>query len=402
MAKIGFYSLRTNLDSFIDMIETAQQERENLKRITLEVNKIAFTPPVVDTAKSQQKRLRSSPSPSPNSAAQNAKKKHKLTSSKPRCLAEEFDSANEVFQYETPTQKFFNKLEEEKRQQQEMVLKKQNELRELEMSCTPSSTGNKRPLCSNCHMPGHNKTMCSLAPCASATICKEIKRHPEEEKHVKTVSSDLKTAKTKLKKLEEDITTKRESLASSLNTYAARVQADLINSNPTKYLQKTIAGEKVPNWLLVTTDIRKLERICEGKIPPRNQIQQLLKQYDENFAVTREQPKTGSIINPVRKLWEQKGISFPGKGILPNSTESDGSAHRKSASTCVSGASATGSCSQFLFSYEPTTLEEEECHLERGLSESLKTCPSSMAKQNVSEPDYGLTLLFEAAQLAGD
>ena len=86
-----------DLDSFIDMIETAQQKRENLKRITLDVNKIAFTPPGVDTAKSPQKRLRSSPSPSRNSAAQNAKKKRKLTSPKARCLAEVFDSSNEVF-----------------------------------------------------------------------------------------------------------------------------------------------------------------------------------------------------------------------------------------------------------------------------------------------------------------
>ena len=40
-----------DLDSFIDMTETAQHERENLKRITLKVNKIAFTPPGVETAK---------------------------------------------------------------------------------------------------------------------------------------------------------------------------------------------------------------------------------------------------------------------------------------------------------------------------------------------------------------
>ena len=40
-----------DLDSFIDILETAQQEREILKRIALEVNKIAFTPPGVDTAK---------------------------------------------------------------------------------------------------------------------------------------------------------------------------------------------------------------------------------------------------------------------------------------------------------------------------------------------------------------
>ena len=47
-----------DLDSFIGMIETAQRQRENLKKITIEVKKISFTPPGVDTAKSQQKRLR--------------------------------------------------------------------------------------------------------------------------------------------------------------------------------------------------------------------------------------------------------------------------------------------------------------------------------------------------------
>ena len=34
-----------DIDFFIDMIETPQQERENLKRTTNQVNEIAFTPP---------------------------------------------------------------------------------------------------------------------------------------------------------------------------------------------------------------------------------------------------------------------------------------------------------------------------------------------------------------------
>ena len=40
-----FQLLADDLDSFIDMIETATVERENLKRITLKVNELALTPP---------------------------------------------------------------------------------------------------------------------------------------------------------------------------------------------------------------------------------------------------------------------------------------------------------------------------------------------------------------------
>ena len=107
----------------------------------------------------------------------------------------------------------------------------------------------------HCHNSGHNKTMYSFAPCSSATICKEIKRHPEEEKYFKNVQSELKAAKTKLEQLELDIMLKKDSYSASLNTFAAKVQANLINSDPQKYLRTTTTGERVPQWLLVNTDI---------------------------------------------------------------------------------------------------------------------------------------------------
>ncbi|KAL9983400.1 hypothetical protein ACROYT_G005567 [Oculina patagonica] len=349
-----------DIDSFIDMLESAQEERENLKRVTLRVNEIAFSPPgllksaTVQTVKTaQQKRLRSSPSSSPNAVSVPERKKHKIATS--RCLEEEFCDTTAEWKYETPTQKYFNKLEEEKKQQQDLVLRKQNELLELDMS----------------------------------------------------------SAKTKLKKLEEDIATKRESFVSSINTYAAKVQADLINSNQAKYLRQTATGDKVPMWLIVNTDIRKLEKICNGKVSPKGEIQQLLKEYDENFSVTRVKANTDHSINPVRKLWERKGIVFPGSGVLPNQKSESVASSRcyfygKPTSTPVTG-TPINACSSQLLRNEPTTLEEEERHLERGLSESLKTCPPeslktcppSSSKKDV-DSDYGLSLLFEAAKMVGD
>jgi hypothetical protein len=41
-------------------------------------------------------------------------------------------------------------------------------------------------------------------------------------------------------------------------TFSARVQADLINSKPEKYLRRTMDGGQAPIWLLVNSDIRKL------------------------------------------------------------------------------------------------------------------------------------------------
>ena len=331
------------------------------------------------------------------------KPKHLLA----RRLEAEFNQskASDTVAYESPTQKLFKKLEQEKQDAEQTVAKKHHEVFELESSFKSLGTS-KKPMCSNCHNSGHNKTMCSFAPCSSATICKEIKRHPEEEKYFKKVQSELKAAKTKLKQLELDIMLKKDSYSASLNTFAAKVQANLINSDPQKYLRKTTTGERVPQWLLVNTDIRKLERICNGKVPDTSEIQKLVHEYDESFAVTSRQKALEleqAPVNPVKRLWEQKGIKFPGKGILPNS----------SVKSCTATSTCTASVGTSV-SDVPNTVEEENLYLEMGITESLKSysstpknneqseITSSDRQPDIDEPDYGLSLLFTAAKLVSD
>ena len=149
-------------------METAKDSaRENLKVIELKICELAQTPQ--ETA--SHKRLRTSPSPSPKSGGVHVAKKPKHPMAR-RLEAE------------------FKKLGQEKQDAEQTVAKKQHEVFELESSFKSLGTS-KKPLCSNCHNSGHNKTMCSFAPCSSATICKEIKRHPEEEKYFKKVQSEL-------------------------------------------------------------------------------------------------------------------------------------------------------------------------------------------------------------------
>ena len=234
-------------------------------------------------------------------------------------------------------------------------------------------------------------------------ICKDIKKHSEEERYYKSLQAELKTSKTKLKKLDEDFASKEERFASSMNTFAAKVQSDLINSNKAKYLRQTVTGERVPNWLVVNTDIRKLERICHGKIPSQSEMQQLLNEYNESFAVTLEPSRKSKdrSINRVQDLWEQKGINFPCKGMLPNSftiRHSQGVIYGRLTSSSTSTAAVTA-CGPQLLLDEPTTLKEENRHLELGLKESLKMCPSNVLNNHDSSQDYGLSLLFEAAKL---
>ena len=111
----------------------------------------------------------------------------------------------------------------------------------------------------------------------------------------------------------------------SQNTFASQVQADLINSNQEKYLRKTLTGQYVPNCLVVNADIRKLRKYAVVK----SAIPNLIKQFDEGYAVLRNKTDdksssatSTSSVNPVKALWEMKGINFPDSYRVPNQQSS--------------------------------------------------------------------------------
>ncbi|KAK2547048.1 hypothetical protein P5673_033194 [Acropora cervicornis] len=147
---------------------------------------------------------------------------------------------------------FSRNLSNKKHDVEQTVTSSQHEVFEHESRFKPALGSSRKPLCSNCHTSGHNKTTCSFAPCSFATTCKEIKRHPAEEKYFKARQSELKAVKTKLKQLEDDLMSKNKLF----------VQLNVIRSDPERYLRIITTGAKVPSWLVLNTDmIRKLERI---------------------------------------------------------------------------------------------------------------------------------------------
>lgn len=70
---------------------------------------------------------------------------------------------------------------------------------------------------------------------------------------------------------------------------------------------------------MLNANVRKLERICKGKIPNANDIKKLINEYDEGFAITKQmmlEQSQQTNVNPVKCMWEAEGIKFPGRGIL--------------------------------------------------------------------------------------
>ena len=256
-------------------------------------------------------------SPSPQKPKKRAKAKPKAKV-KERLEFKNADSENidsEDFAYVTPTQKYFDKLEQDIAFQQTEIEEKEYEIEELEESY--GDLTDNSPKYTNCHVSGHNKGNCTFPHCVSAAICGEIKRHPDESEYIKDKKDELKTVTSKLNRLQDELKSKRRMFEASLNTFASQVQSDLINSNKQKYLRKTLTGQYVPNWLAVNADTRKLEKICHGKAPSKSLIPDLIKQFDEGYDVLQDKTDQHSSsaapkpsVNPVKALWEVKGIRF--------------------------------------------------------------------------------------------
>ena len=109
-----------DIDSFVDMIETAKDSaRENCKTTELKVCELAQTP-----KQTAQERLRSSSSPNYESTSESV---HVAKNQPARRLDEEFTcSLNETtddIEYESPTEKIFEKLEQQKHDVEQLSIK---------------------------------------------------------------------------------------------------------------------------------------------------------------------------------------------------------------------------------------------------------------------------------------
>ncbi len=235
-----------DFESFLDMIETAQVDttRENIKKVTLKIRgneagtkRVANFSPSPVAAVSGTVRANNSPSTSkPQRKKSKSVAQRLFPNADPRDKFPEVNTSKA--KYVSSTQKFFDKLEKEIQEREHVLRKKRDELLHIEQSFSQNDDVQTRPLCSNCHSPGHNKSNCNFSQCPSATICKQIKRHCDEEKYVKGIRAEIKEKTRQLDEKNAELKSKRELYNSMQGTFSARVQADLINSKPEKILMK--------------------------------------------------------------------------------------------------------------------------------------------------------------------
>ena len=82
-----------------------------------------------------------------------------------------------------------------------------------------------------------------------------------------SASEHLKKIEKQLREKNLDLEMKQKAAYSVKNSFTKRVRGYLINSNKNKYLLRTSDGKFVPRSGIVYTDIAKLEKYFNGKIP---------------------------------------------------------------------------------------------------------------------------------------
>ena len=134
--------------------------------------------------------------------------------------------------YVSPTEKLFEKLQMNKGEAQREVTMKERNIFELEQSyrgtALARSAKGQGALCTKCHNSGHNRRRCTFATFISATICGDIKRHPDENKYLKDQREGVKKLKAKSNLT---LRVRKRRIKLSRNTFAAQVQTHLINSD---------------------------------------------------------------------------------------------------------------------------------------------------------------------------
>lgn len=294
---------------------------------------------------------------------------HRINPSPPRkqqrLVTSTCDSSEKRAQYSGPPSKFMSPLdlliadkEEEVTLDRKKVAEKEQEVQRLLTKYGKhAGIDYSKPCCTNCHRrEGHNRVSCPYNhPCKSAEFCGDLNKHKDEKDIVSRAVNELNLAKKGLEKLQTSLTMKKALKNQTSNSFSSLMRSRLINECKPRYLN----AQGFENWRQVNMDLKKLESYFKGKIPSADvSLLQALSEYDKK--ISESQFKAQSNANPVRTLWELKGIKWPSETPQPVHGESVHSPLHFPSSSSLS------SCKNL----EPLTAEEEEEQLAVALKES--------------------------------
>lgn len=223
-------------------------------------------------------------------------------------------------QYKSP----LDLLIEDKQVQLEKERKKVNELqRELEkLSAVYGKNPGvdySRPACTNCQRrEGHNRVNCPYKghPCLLSKFCGDLNKHKDEKDAVSAAANRLQSVKKCLQKLENDLGMKSALKMQTTNSFSSVVRTRLISECRARYL----TSQGFENWQQINLDLKKLDAHFKGKIPGNDiSLIAALDEYNKKTNLAHPESEFGLGGNPVRTLWELKGIKSPS---FPNSSKS--------------------------------------------------------------------------------
>ena len=187
----------------------------------------------------------------------------------------------------------------------------QEQLAEYVARRTLSSTSSL-PCCNKCHRKkGHNRPNCPYpTACTSALFCGNIDKHPDDKQTLKQKTKQLSEERKSLQAMKEELKNREKSSASVAKRYTAQVKETLIKSNPEKYL-RSVNENQIEDWRLLNKDSKILGKEFKGNIPTAEEARETIEEIED--LLDHEEPATGktSVRNPYKKLWQDRGISWP-------------------------------------------------------------------------------------------
>ena len=264
-------------------------------------------------------------------------------------------TVNSSDQYKSPLDLLIQDKQVEVEKESQKVTELQRELERLSADYGKhAGIDYTRPACTNCHRrEGHNRINCPYKghPCTSSRFCGDLNKHKDEKDAVSAAANRLQSAKKCLQKLKNDLAMKSALKIQTTNSFSSVMRTRLISECRGRYL----TSQGFENWRHINLDLEKLEAHFKGKIPGDDvSLIAALDEYNRRTNLARPQSEIGLGGNPVRTLWELKGIKWPSNPSVPES----------SSSTTFN---ATSSHAKQL---QPTTMQEEQEQLKTALIES--------------------------------
>ena len=180
---------------------------------------------------------------------------------------------------------------------------------ERELSRAAFHNSGSLSICGKCHFKvGQTRRNCDGDECTSAMLCGIIDKHPNDKAVRRNLSQQVTKCETELANLQSDYNSKLSAYKTVEDSFARKIEADIVASNPDRYI---VNGVK--NWALLNKHLALLHKRCNGKLPPRHSVVNLLKVAVEehelkNTAIARQR----KICEPEKHILDDEyAIRFP-------------------------------------------------------------------------------------------